>query len=186
MRIIAGRYRGKRLVAPDGAAIRPTGARAREALFNILAHGKFAARPVYEDATVLDAFAGTGALGLESLSRGARYATFMEKDRMARVHLTANIESMGVKSAASVLTADALKPPRATAPATLAFLDPPYGEDVTGAALAALAQAGWFAPSCLAVAEISSKRGFVVPEGFELLDERRYGAAKLLFLRYAR
>jgi 16S rRNA (guanine966-N2)-methyltransferase len=185
MRIIAGRYRGKRLVAPEGAAIRPTGARAREALFNILAHGKFAARPVYEDAIVLDAFAGTGALGLEALSRGARYATFMEKDRQARAHLTANIEVLGVKSAASVMAADALKPPRAAAPANLAFLDPPYGEDAAGAALTALALAGWLAPGCLAVAEISSKRGFVVPEGFELLDERRYGAAKLLFLRYA-
>src|SRR5208282_6532073 len=108
MRIIAGRYRGKRLAALDGSAIRPTGARAREALFNILAHGKFSFRPVCEDAVVLDAFAGTGALGLEALSRGARYATFMEKDRLARAALTANIESMGVKSAASVLAADAL------------------------------------------------------------------------------
>jgi 16S rRNA (guanine966-N2)-methyltransferase len=184
MRIIAGRYRGKRLASPAGSAIRPTGARAREALFNILAHGKFSARPVCEDAIVLDAFAGTGALGLEALSRGARYATFMEKDRLARAALTANIEAMNVKSAASVLAADALKPPRSTAPASLAFLDPPYGEDVTGAALTALAQAGWLAPQCLAVAEISSKRGFVLPEGFELLDERRYGAAKLLFLRF--
>ncbi len=184
MRIIAGRYRGKRLAALDGAAIRPTGARAREALFNILAHGKFSPRPVCEDAIVLDAFAGTGALGLEALSRGARYATFMEKDRQARAALTANVESIGVKSAAGVLAADALKPPRSTAPANLAFLDPPYGEDVTGAALSALASAGWFAPGCLAVAEISAKRGFVVPEGFDLLDERRYGAAKILFLRH--
>ncbi len=185
MRIIAGRYRGRRLTSLEGAAIRPTGARAREAVFNILAHGKFSPRPVCEDAIVLDAFAGTGALGLESLSRGARYATFMEKDRQARATLTANIEGMGVKAAAAVLMADALKPPRATAPANLAFLDPPYGEDVTRAALAALASAGWLAPGCLAVAEISSKRGFVVPEGFELLDERRYGAARILFLRYA-
>jgi 16S rRNA (guanine966-N2)-methyltransferase len=84
-----------------------------------------------------------------------------------------------------VLAADALKPPRSTAPANVAFLDPPYGEDLTGAALSALASAGWLAPGCLAVAEISSRRGFVVPDGFDLLDERRYGAARLLFLRYA-
>jgi 16S rRNA (guanine966-N2)-methyltransferase len=185
MRIIAGRYRGKRLVAPDGAAIRPTGARAREALFNILAHGKFSSRPVYEDAIVLDAFAGTGALGLEALSRGARYATFMEKDRQARAALTSNIEAMGVKSGAAVMAADALKPPRSAAPASLAFLDPPYGEDLAGPALTSLALAGWFAPGALAVAEIPAKRGFIVPDGFDLLDERRYGAAKILFVRYA-
>jgi 16S rRNA (guanine966-N2)-methyltransferase len=184
MRIIAGRYRGKRLTELEGTAIRPTGGRAREAIFNILAHGKFAARPVYEDAVVLDAFAGSGALGLEALSRGARYASFMEKDRLARGVLTANIEAMGVKSAASVLSADALNPPRAAAPANLVFLDPPYGEDWAGPALAALASSGWFAPDVLAVAEISTKRVFAVPARFELLDERRYGAAKILFLRY--
>jgi 16S rRNA (guanine966-N2)-methyltransferase len=185
MRIIAGRYRGKRLAPLTGTAIRPTGGRAREALFNILAHGKFSARPVYEDAIVLDAFAGSGALGLEALSRGARYATFMEKDRQARAALTSNIEAMGVKSSSAVMAADALKPPRSAAPAALAFLDPPYGEDVAGSALTSLASAGWLAPGALAVAEIPARRGFIVPDGFALLDERRYGAAKLLFLRYA-
>ena len=184
MRIIAGRYRGKRLTELEGTSIRPTGGRAREAIFNILAHGKFAARPVYEDAVVLDAFAGSGALGLEALSRGARYASFMEKDRLARGVLTANIEAMGVKSASTVLSADALKPPRSSSPANLVFLDPPYGEDSSGPALVALAKSGWLIPEALAVAEISTKKAFTAPAGFTLLDERRYGAAKILFLRF--
>ena len=116
MRIVAGKHRGRALAAPSGRELRPTSSRAREALFDILSHARFAERELIEDARVLDAFAGTGALGLEALSRGAAHATFMERDRDARVLLAANVKTLGEDKAATVLAADALHPPRAMAP----------------------------------------------------------------------
>jgi 16S rRNA (guanine966-N2)-methyltransferase len=185
MRIIAGRHRGRRLEAPAGLAVRPTGERAREALFDILAHGRFAARPVFEDARVLDAFAGTGALGLEALSRGARFATFLENDRAARAALARNIAALGEGQHAQVIAADALHPPRASGPCDLAFLDPPYGEPLAAPALEALAAMGWFAADALIVVELAARAPFAAPAGFTPLEERHYGAAKIVFLRFA-
>jgi 16S rRNA (guanine966-N2)-methyltransferase len=184
MRIIAGRHRGRRLEAPPGTAVRPTGERAREALYDILTHGRFGERPVYEDALVLDAFAGTGALGLEALSRGARFVTFLENERTARTLLTRMIATLGETAHAAVLAADALRPPRASGPCSLAFLDPPYKEAVAAPALTALAAAGWFAPEALVVVEVAAKSALAPQAGFALLDERRYGAARIVFLRY--
>jgi 16S rRNA (guanine966-N2)-methyltransferase len=184
MRIIAGRHRGRKLAAPEGHGVRPTGERAREALFDILAHGRFAERPVFEAARVLDAFAGTGAFGLEALSRGAEHASFIEKDRAALAALRANIAALGEEKRAAVLPGDALHPPPAAMPVTLAFLDPPYGEDLAAPALAALAARGWLARGALAVVELAARQKFAAPEGFALLEERRYGAARLVFLRY--
>jgi 16S rRNA (guanine966-N2)-methyltransferase len=183
MRIVAGKHRGRRLAAPPGLAVRPTSDRAREALFDILAHGRFGDRPIYEGATVLDAFAGTGAFGLEALSRGARHAFFLEKDRAARAALAGNIAMLGEAERATLLAADALKPPRATEPCTLGFLDPPYGQDLAAPALAAAAASGWFAPEALVIVEVAARESFALPAGFTLLEERRYGAARLVFLR---
>jgi len=185
MRIIAGRHRGRAVTAPQGRGVRPTSDRAREALFDILAHGRFADRPVFEEARVLDAFAGTGAFGLEALSRGAAHASFIEKDRAALAALRANLEHLGEAANAAVLAADVLRPPPAPAPVALAFLDPPYDEDLAAPALAALAQAGWLAAGALVVVELGAKDLAPVPPGFTRLDERRYGAARLLFLRRA-
>jgi 16S rRNA (guanine966-N2)-methyltransferase len=186
MRIIAGRHRGRPIEAPAGSAVRPTSERAREALFDILAHGRFGERNLCEEALVLDAFAGTGALGLEALSRGARFVTFLETGREARAVLQRNIAALGETQRASVLTADAASPPRARSPSDLAFLDPPYGEDVAAQALSALAAAGWLAPDALVVVELPARAKIAAPEGFALLDERRYGAARILFLRHTR
>ena len=185
MRIIAGSHRGRTLKAPEGLAVRPTSDRAREALFDILAHGRFAERPVYEEARVLDAFAGTGAFGLEALSRGAAQAAFIEKDRAALAALRANIAACREERRAAVLAADALHPPRAAEPCTLAFLDPPYGEELAVSALDALAKADWFAPQALIIVEVAAKQRLAAPAGFALLEERRYGAARLVFLRFA-
>ncbi|MDE2228020.1 MAG: 16S rRNA (guanine(966)-N(2))-methyltransferase RsmD [Alphaproteobacteria bacterium] len=184
-RIIAGKHRGRKLASLAGGTVRPTSGRAREAVFNILAHAGFTPRPPYEDAFVLDAFAGSGALGLEALSRGARFVTFMERDRTARAVLAANIAALGAERQTTVLTGDALRPPRANAPASLAFLDPPYAEDWAAPALAALAASGWLQPDSLAVVELPAKRAFAPPVRFTPLDERRYGAAKIVFLRYS-
>jgi 16S rRNA (guanine966-N2)-methyltransferase len=185
VRIIAGRHRGRALRAPDGRAVRPTSDRAREALFDILAHGRFADRPVFADARVLDVFAGTGAFGLEARSRGAAHATFIEKDRGALTILRGNIAALGEEKNAAVLAADALHPPQAAAPVTLAFLDPPYGEDLAAPALAALATSRWLAPEALVAVEVAARQKLVPPPGFTLLEERRYGAARLVFLRAA-
>ncbi len=183
MRIIAGRHRGRPLKAPPGLAVRPTSERAREALFDILSHSRFAEGPVYHAANVLDAFAGTGAFGLEALSRGAAHASFIDLDRTALQALRDNIALLGEEANSRAVQGDALKPPRADRPCSLVFLDPPYREDVGGAALLALLKAGWTAPGALAVVEVAATQDLATPEGFELLDERRYGAAKLIFLR---
>jgi 16S rRNA (guanine966-N2)-methyltransferase len=181
MRIVGGKHRGRALVAPRGPTVRPTSDRAREALFNILAHGSYAAP--YLDAAVVDAFAGTGALGLEALSRGAAEAYFIESDRPALEALRRNIASLGEGARAHVIAGDATGLPPARHSAALAFLDPPYRSGLGPPALAALAAAGWLAPAALATVEVAAKEDFAAPAGFTLLDERRYGAARLLILR---
>jgi 16S rRNA (guanine966-N2)-methyltransferase len=184
MRIIAGKHRGRKLAAPEGDAVRPTSDRAREALFDILAHGRFAEGNACMDAMVLDAFAGTGAFGLEALSRGARRASFIERDRTARAMLQQNIATLGETLNAVVLSGDAARPPRATGPCSLVFLDPPYDEDIDDLSLKALAQTGWIADEALVIVEISSLKELAALEKFTALDERQYGAAKFVFLRY--
>ncbi|HEY3917001.1 MAG TPA: 16S rRNA (guanine(966)-N(2))-methyltransferase RsmD [Stellaceae bacterium] len=184
MRIIAGKHRHRVLLAPDGRAVRPTSDRAREAVFDILAHGRFSEQDACLDAMVLDAFAGTGAFGLEALSRGARHASFIERDRGARATLQQNIAALGETAHAAIVNGDATRPPRATAACSLVFLDPPYGEDLAAPALAALKQSGWLAKEALVVVEIAAKEeDLETPAHFETLDERRYGAAKFVFLR---
>ena len=183
MRIVAGKHRGRKLAAPPGISVRPTSERAREALFNILAHGRFGPRPIFEDARVLDAFAGTGAFGLEALSRGARFATFIEKDRAARETLAANVKALGEDGRCRILAADATAPPRADGPYDLAFLDPPYRSNLAAPALTALAAGGWLASNALVIVEMAARSELALPEGFELLEERRYGAGRLVFLR---
>ena len=185
MRIIAGKHRHRPLVAPEGRAVRPTSDRAREAVFDILAHGRFAEQDACLDAMVLDAFAGTGAFGLEALSRGARHASFIEQDRAARAALQKNIAALGEIQHAAIVSGDATRPPRATGACSLVFLDPPYGEELAAAALQALAGSGWIADGALVVVELAAKEDLDVPENFVPLDERRYGAAKFAFLRRA-
>jgi 16S rRNA (guanine966-N2)-methyltransferase len=185
VRIIAGKHRGRLIAAPQGDNVRPTGERAREALFNILAHGRFAsAGPAYAGVRVLDAFAGTGAFGLEALSRGASSVVFIENNRAALAALRSNIATLAEEDRADIVSGDATSPPRAAAPVALAFLDPPYGKGLAAPALAALADAGWLADGTLCVVEMAAKERLEPPSGFVSLDERRYGAARIAFLRY--
>jgi 16S rRNA (guanine966-N2)-methyltransferase len=184
MRIVAGRHRGRRLLAPPGETVRPTSDRAREALFNILSHGKLAAEGIpFAEEAVLDAFAGTGALGLEALSRGAADAVFIEQDPEALAILRKNIASLGEVARARVIPGDATRPPRATSACAVAFVDPPYRSGLAAPALSALADAGWFATNALIVVELAAREHFA-PGRFTLLDERVYGAARLVFLHY--
>jgi 16S rRNA (guanine966-N2)-methyltransferase len=183
MRIVAGEHKGRTLLAPKGRDTRPTSDRTRGAVFNILAHG-------LEDfdlrgARVLDVFAGTGALGLEALSRGAVEATFMERDQEALKCLEANIAALHEEDRATVLKSDATRPRTAMAPCRLIFLDPPYGKGLVPKALVALAEQGWVAEGTICVAEVGTGEALDLPESFEALDQRRYGAATIHFLRYA-
>jgi len=180
MRIISGKFKNKRLVAPPGETVRPTSDRARQALFDMLWHAPWAGREVVDGATVLDAFAGTGALGLEALSRDAARATFIEKDRTALVALRANIAACKVE--AQVIAGDATKPPRPIHPATLVFLDPPYGSGLLAPALEALDKAGWIAPGAIICTELGLREP--LPETrFTTLDDRTHGKARLLILQ---
>jgi 16S rRNA (guanine966-N2)-methyltransferase len=184
MRIVAGKHRGRRLLAPPGETVRPTSDRAREALFNILSHGQLAADGIpFAGAAVLDAFAGTGALGLEALSRGAAEAAFIEQDREALATLRQNIAVLGESDRARIVSGDATRPPRAPSTYALVFLDPPYHSGLAAAALTALGACGWLSSDALAVVELSAREELTPPAGFFLLDERTYGSARLLFLR---
>ncbi|MCZ0813407.1 MAG: 16S rRNA (guanine(966)-N(2))-methyltransferase RsmD [Pseudomonadota bacterium] len=175
MRIIGGEFRGHKLASVGkgdaGAHLRPTADRVRESLFNRLAGG-FGSP--FESAVVLDLFAGTGALGLEALSRGAAKAVFVENGRTALRLLNRNIEICRVEERARVIRRDARKPGAPTGdPATLVFLDPPYGKGLGEAALSAALAGGWIAPGALIVCEEGVD--ITPPEGLHLLDSRRYG-----------
>ena len=188
MRIVGGSLRGRRLATPPGDAVRPTSDRAREALFNRLIHGVFSGDGTSSvaNALVLDAFCGTGALGLEALSRGAARAVFIDNNAPSIACVRQNIAALGVNNRSVVVQADATKPPQATAACTLVFFDAPYAaEDLTAAALTALAASGWLAPGALCVAETAAVgRLLTAPDGFEALDRRSYGAAHFSFLRF--
>jgi 16S rRNA (guanine966-N2)-methyltransferase len=152
----------------------------RQALFDMLMHAPWGGRNLMEGVSVLDAFAGTGAFGLEALSRGAGNATFMESDAAALVALRANVVACRSETRARVVAGDVLKPPKGHAQG-LVFLDPPYGDGVVPAALAALRLAGWIAPETLVVAETARAEGFV-PTGV-VLGERAHGAAHISIWR---
>ena len=175
MRIVGGRHRGRRLASPRGREIRPSSDRLREALFNILAHGDF---PVIEGARVLDAFAGTGAFGLEALSRGAARATFIDRDLG---WVRRNAEALGEDNAVSI-EADVRCPPLSEEPVEIAFMDPPYGLGLAEPALDALREAGWIGPGTCAIVEIGRGETLDAP-GFSAVRRRSYGAAQLLFLK---
>lgn len=174
MRIVAGAWRGRALAAPPGDATHPTADRVRQALFDMLMHAPWAGPDAVRGAAVLDAFAGTGALGLEALSRGAAHATFVERDRAALAALRANIAACG--AVATVLAADALRPPPGR-PCSLVFLDPPYGQELVPRAVTALRDAGWVAPGALVVAETG--RDEPSPAPGDALATRTHGAARI-------
>lgn len=192
MRIVGGRHRGRRLTAPEGLGVRPTADRTREALFNILSQGKLqwsgaaASRSggdTFAGVHVLDAFAGTGALGLEALSRGAAQAIFMENQAPALTICRANIDALDESARARIVACDVLHPPKAKTPCALVLMDPPYNQDMAPPALTALIKAGWLAPAALVTIELMAKEPFEPPNGFTQIDERKYGKARIVFLR---
>lgn len=178
-RIIAGQWRGKILATPAGLTTRPTNARARQAAFDILLHAAWAGSAFMQTARVLDVFAGTGAFGLEALSRGAAFCSFIENDRAALSAIRANIAACRAEATTKVFAVDALKPLQGLAH-DLVFMDPPYGRDLAPQALGALQKTGWITEGALIVAELGPEDEFA-PSA--LLAERNHGKARLVFWR---
>ena len=187
MRIVSGEFRGKALVAPEGQGTRPTSDRARQAIFNILEHAPWA--PDLAGVRVIDLFAGSGALGFEALSRGASFCLFVETDDAARGAIRQNVEAMHLFGRTRVHRRDATAlgtRPGADGPAFgLVFLDPPYGKGLGETALARLAEGQWIAHGAVAVFERGVSEPPFSVAGYEELDTRDYGAARVDFLRYS-
>ncbi|MBI1273369.1 MAG: 16S rRNA (guanine(966)-N(2))-methyltransferase RsmD [Alphaproteobacteria bacterium] len=179
MRIVGGSLARRVIAAPPGPETRPTADRVREAVFNVIAHNDWAD---LDGALVCDAFAGSGALALEALSRGAAHAWLFEKSVPALKTLQQNTAKLGLQEQCTVQRADALRPPRAEKPCSLLFLDPPYRQDLVPLSFAALRAAGWVAPGALVVAEAAANEALAV-DGCETLLGRRYGDTAVHFLR---
>ena len=184
MRIIAGKFKGRAITAPPGHGTRPTADRARESVFNVLAHADWS--PGLDGMRVLDLFAGSGALGLEAISRGAAFALFVDDDAGARGAIRENIEALGLFGVTRIHRRSAtdlgLKPAGLGEPFNLVFLDPPYGKGLGEQALSLLLSGQWIAPGAIGVFECGADETPLTP-GFEALDERTYGAAKVIFLK---
>ena len=182
MRVVGGRLKGRNLVAPSSRDIRPTADRLRESLFNILIHSYD--DPI-QDARVLDLFAGTGALGIEAVSRGARFTLFVDNGAEARALLRNNAEALGLGGVTKVYRRDAtdLGPAHPVEPFSLVFLDPPYGRGLAEKSLASLRDGGWLTPGALLVVE-ETKAAFATPQGFSELERRAYDDTEFTFLRF--
>ena len=184
MRIVGGRLGGRPLAAPKSQNIRPTSDRLRESLFNILAHG-------YDDAItgarVLDLFAGTGALGLEAMSRGAAFTLFIDDGAEARALIRQNVEALGLGGITRIFRRDAtqLGAVHPNEPFGLVFVDPPYRKGLAERALVSLRDGGWLAPDALVIVEEATDSGFAAPEGFIEMERRRYDDTEFTFLRRA-
>lgn len=183
MRIVAGVHRGRALKAPAGEAVRPTADRVREALFSMLQSGRYGGDRV-GGARVLDACAGSGALGLEALSRGAAHCTFVDQAAPAIAAVEANVAALGEGGRTRVLRADVTRPPAASAACDLVLLDPPYRDGIVAAALAALAAAGWLAPGALVAVEHAARDPLAVAAGFETEASRTYGRTAITLLSW--
>ena len=178
MRIVGGRLKGRVLLTPSSPAIRPTSERLRESIFDILEH-RFPGQ--IEGARVVDLFAGTGALAIEALSRGARFALFVDNGAEARALMRANIEALALGGVTRIWRADATKLGASPAggPFALAFVDPPYGQRLTGPTLGSLIRGGWLETNALCVVEEATKAEIAGPVGLALIDERIYGDTKI-------
>lgn len=185
MRIVSGSLKGRAIVAPDGQNTRPTSDRARQAIFNVLEHAPWA--DGLHDARVIDLYAGSGALGFEALSRGAVFCLFVETDDGARGAIRENMDAYGLFGCCRVHRRSATdlgdRPGSAGEAFTLAFLDPPYRQGLGEQTLAKLLEGGWLAPGAVVVFERGSDEPEIETPGYERLDARDYGAARVLFLR---
>lgn len=179
MRVIAGTHKGRRLHTPKGKETRPTSDRLRESIFNILAH-RWPDHLV--GARVADIFAGSGAMGIEALSRGAAHVVFVEKHTAGRDLVSRNLQTLGIADKAQVIEGDARKLPPLEAALDLVLMDPPYGRGLGEAALEALQQAGWLRHGTLVVLEAGADEPLEIPAGYKVGDRRVQGDSQVIFL----
>lgn len=188
MRITGGRFGGRVLAGPDDDRVRPTSDKARQAVFNILAHNDFGTGFRVENARVIDLFAGTGAMGLEALSRGARFCLFVDSSANSRARVRQNVEALALTGVTKIWRRDAtaLGPLSANSggPFDLAFLDPPYRKNLLAPALAALRDGGWLRADALILAEYHVDEDPPESSGFKRLDARNYGGTAIALLRF--
>lgn len=184
MRIVGGSLRGRPIASPQHESLRPTADRVRESLFNILAHGVegFA----LDGARVIDLFAGTGALGLEAISRGAAFCLFVDNEAEARALIRTNVETFGLTGVTRIFRRDAtdLGPVGTMAPFDIAFLDPPYGKGLGERALAALAEGRWLVPGAIVALEERAGTTIALPPAYAEFDRRTYGDTQIIFGRF--
>lgn len=183
MRIIAGNYKGITLYTPLGKETRPTSDRARQTLFDILMHAPWAGKTFIENAIILDAFAGTGVLGLEAISRGAQKVYFFEKNLKTRQVLEKNIQLCRANSV-SILYKDVLTPPLSPSSCNLIFFDPPYHQELIPVALQKLQQQKWILPDALIITETAISEELSLDQSFSMINERKIGAAYIKFWKH--
>jgi 16S rRNA (guanine966-N2)-methyltransferase len=185
MRITAGKFKGRTLSAPKDMSVRPTSDKVRQAVFNILEHRDFGFGLALQDARVVDLFAGTGAMGLEALSRGARYCLFVDDSAASRALLRENVEALSLTGATKIWRRDAasLGPLDTLSPFDLAFLDPPYRKNLIAPALAGLRDGKWLNSPALVVAEMAEDEKLPSTDGYETLDDRVYGDTRVAILK---
>lgn len=185
MRIVGGTLRGRAISSPQHEGLRPTADRVRESLFNILAHGIHGFS--LDGARVIDLFAGTGALGLEALSRGAAFGLFVDSEPAARALMRTNIENFGLTGVTRIFRRDAtdLGPVGTMAPFDIAFLDPPYEKGLGEKAIASLCEGGWLVPGAIIVLEERAAQPVTLPSGVVEIDRRTYGDTQVVIARYA-
>jgi 16S rRNA (guanine966-N2)-methyltransferase len=185
MRITGGTFRGRNLFAPADARVRPTADKVRQAIFNVLAHNDFGVGFTLEGAHVADLFAGTGAMGIEALSHGARYCLFVDDSAESRALLRKNVEALELTGATKIWRRDATllgpMPVGSGGPFNLVFLDPPYRKELVPAAFASLADGRWLAPNALLVVETAEDEPLPSPANYRPLDNRIYGDTRVSF-----
>lgn len=186
LRIIAGKHRGRKIDIRESKSIRPTGSKARGAIFNILTHGQFGpgGQSPLLGQRVLDLFCGTGALGLEALSRGASHVTFVDQSQESINLARQNALRMGEETTVQFLRNDSTSLPPGRTQVSLVFMDPPYNSGLATKSLGSLDKQGWLVDGAVMVVEISAKETLPAPEGYSVFDEREYGNTKIVFLRY--
>ena len=185
MRIVGGSRRGRKILSPKGLSVRPTSERIRESLFDIIMHGQFD-KPELKKSKVIDFFAGTGALGLEALSRGAKSLIAIEHNKYTLEYLRKNIEKLEFSDQVTIIHGDATKLPPAKeyqSNCSYAFLDPPYDSNITAEVIKCAYQGGWLDINTVIVIEISNQMNFDIPEEFKIIEDRLYGRSRLLFIR---
>jgi 16S rRNA (guanine966-N2)-methyltransferase len=187
VRITAGRLGGRSIVSPDDARVRPTSDKVRQAIFNVLVHRDFDVGFTLDGARVIDLFAGTGALGVEALSRGASYALFVDDSAESRALIRTNVEALALTGVTKIWRRDATNlGPMATGaggPFDLAFLDPPYHKGLVFRALESLREGKWLSQNAIAVVESAKDESVSIPVGYALLDERTHGDTQITILR---